>query len=316
MDFEKKYLKYRSKYRASVSGQSAEALSSTDKDGKKQLKYKIKYQALKDKMKKQKGGVGTRISSEQQIDDTHFWSHQLMEHSLFLYLGIEEPQLKQRGADLHLSFKTYTDRMVARGVDTDKIVLDAEDYAKLKDLDLDEIFALTARLKEYKQEILTRLKAGEWLGWIWKTFVSHVLRELDFFIKKISNTDIDNTVEISFWNQMNSEHVGMGGHLLDPEFANDTLVKQAFDLAHALPEGTALNQESELPQEFNNLHTGEKMQYLNLSRKYAADLDEFARTTQAAVHANTVASIIHPVLIDHIVREGQRSMIALSSLKA
>ena len=59
----------------------------------------------------------------------------------------------------------------------------------------------------------------------------------------------------------------------------------------------------------------EREMFLEISKKYAKELDAYNRTAQGAIKGNKVKSVISPTLIDHVVREGQRSLEMLNSLK-
>ena len=240
----------------------------------------------------------SKITTLDQIDETHFWSHQFMEHALFLHLGLENEQLKKQALDIHDKLKAFNDEMMSRGVDEHKLRIDNEDVKKLEGINFDKIYDMVDELARLKRNVLIRLEKGEWLGWLWQSFVRHILMESDYFILKVNGLINSKEIEIGFWNQINSEHIGMNGQLLDPDFENDELIKQASELSH----------------EFMNLGKGEQLQLLSLSKRYAETLDKFHRKAQEPIVSGKISSIIHPTLIEHVIREGQRSIYVLNNM--
>ena len=77
---------------------------------KKYLKYKSKYVDFKTT---QTGGakiINLNLSPENRnlvLDEIHFWGRQMMEHSLFLHLGIVDDKLKNRGLELYKDWEKY-----------------------------------------------------------------------------------------------------------------------------------------------------------------------------------------------------------------
>ena len=170
-----------------------------------------------------------------------------MEHSLFLHLGLEDTSLKAQGMELYEQWKYFMNKtFVVTGIDNPDrpipIVLNNDHYASLQNVDIDfgYVLELIDKLRKYKEGVIKRLENGEWLGWLWITFVRHILRELEFLDFKINKNhvikrDLKYTDEIAFWNTTNGEHIGMGAHLLDPDTKNDDLFKAANDLYHLFP---------------------------------------------------------------------------------
>jgi len=250
---------------------------------------------------RQKGGALLNTKNEKDrivIDDIHFWSHQMEEHAEFMYLGLVEPSLKNRSMEFKKIYEDYHNRhFMSKGIEEHKLILDDSDFQKLKeDLDINEIVKINEEFKKFKEGIIDRLKKGEWLGWLWQSFIQHLLDELNYFNGKIQlKYDGD---EVQFWNKMNADHVGSGGHLLDPDFKNDELIVKSFNLYH----------------ELQKMDKGEKEQLIHMSLNYAKELDVFHKKTQDAVINHKIDSVIHPLLIEHIVREGERSIYSLTKL--
>lgn len=238
----------------------------------------------------------------QVVDEIHFWGRQLTEHALFLHLGIEEPSLKARGLKLHKRWQSFMDRFKA--VSADKIVLDADDFKVLGDLKalrLDDIVPLWNDLRAYKLELLVRLRKGEWLGWIYDLFVVHVLRELHYLGNKMWGRPLPLIKEVEFWNATNGEHAAFAAHLLDPAKENRELITRA----------------DEFYQTFSALSQPEQSMLVHMSLNHSVELDNFNRAAQKAIKdkRKPLKSLIHPVLIDHVIREGERSIWALKKMQ-
>lgn len=125
----------------------------------------------------------------------------------------------------------------------------------------------------YQKDILSIMNTGKWIGWLWPTFIEHITMEMEYFLTRISLQPPTCDEEIAFWNHVNSEHAIMAAQLLD----------HTEEQLHA----TAMN----LSKEIGEL-TSEANMYAMISLKYGKQIKPRA--------------IIHPVLLDHIIREGKR----------
>lgn len=224
----------------------------------------------------------TKIDADREtaMDNVGFWSHQLSEHALFLHLGIEDSGLKARGLDLHKRFEAFRSSL------SDKTTI----------AQMEKILPLVKELRAYKVEVLTRLLKGEWIGWIFALFARHIILESDYFLDKLQGIAYSDREEIAFWNIINGEHASFAAHLLDPS---------ERDLSQ-----TADN----LSQKIAKIVTSEDEMMAQISLKAAKELDAYNRAAQKGIGKHTVQSVIHPVLIDHVVREGQRSIQTLDNL--
>lgn len=216
------------------------------------------------------------------LDDIVFWSRQLSEHALFMQLGLEvEPYKTQAGA-LHKDWER------ARGL-----------LATAPDLETAKLTVSgpTTDLGGFKQTVLAEQLAGKWLGWLFPLFVAHTLRELQYFTARVwyggfppNETFCQN---IAFMR----EHAEFAAHLLDPSAAD--LIAPARDVA----------------SEFANLQGGcaaLSQTYLQMGRKAGQDLDTYLRTQPISAAAGR--SVIHPVLAEHVIREGQRFLQTMDEL--
>lgn len=272
-----------------------------DRDKQKYILYKDKYLRLKNEARKIRGGdyaIRNPTFTPYQIDEIHFWGRQLTEHCLLLHLGMVDESLQQKGKDLFSRWETFMiDNFYSKGVDGEKIVLENSDFLKIDKID-ENIWVLIDDLRQYKLEIIRRLKNGQWLGWIWITFADHLLEELEHFEKKIKGIVIPKTEEIDFYNDMNSDHAALTAHYLDPIPKNQNLIQESMDYSHRKLE----------------LNAKDKA-YLQLSIDFAKELDDFSLRLKNLMVKKQLDSIIHPVFIEHDIREGRRSIYMLNLLK-
>jgi hypothetical protein len=215
-------------------------------------------------------------------DEIQFWSRQLSEHALFLQLGLVDQPLKVRASELHEMWEQFR-KGLAR--------MSTRDAAT-------QALALAMETRSFKSHVLDRLSKGQWLGWIWPLFVDHTRREGDYFIGRLQHQPLDIGDECQTWLQFMAEHAAFAAHLLDPTEA--AKIRQA---------GTFIS-------EFERLHGGCAAlngQLLDLTDKAGKDLDQyFARL---GVGTPQLKSIIHPVLAEHVVREGRRFLEVVKRLK-
>lgn len=220
-----------------------------------------------------------KIALQDAVNEIQFWARQLSEHALFLHLGIEDKPLKKQGIIIHKKFEQFRKN------------IDPESMQSLT-----EILPLAKELRDYKIQVLSRLNDGEWIGWIFPTFARHIIMELDYFVDKLNGIQYTDHDEILFWNMINGEHAQFAAHLLDP--SEQALFEQANNIA----------------EKFANLPKNELEMFRKISLQSAKELDKYNKAAQQRITTNTVKSVIHPVLIKHVIREGQRSIATLKNL--
>jgi hypothetical protein len=213
-------------------------------------------------------------------DEIDFWVRQLSEHALFLYLGIEEPNLKAEALKLHQKFEDFRTKFNGRPND---IAL------------MNTVFPLLQQEREFKVRVLQALDAGKWIGWIFPLFVNHTILELDYLVDKLNGKQYSAEDELMFWNRINSEHAAFAAHLLDP--AERELFLSA----------------DQASQKFFDIPTSEMEMWVKLSITASEELDKFNKTARSA-GPKAVKSVIHSVLLEHVIREGERSIKTLKSL--
>lgn len=211
-------------------------------------------------------------------DDIDFWSRQLSEHALFMQLGLEDAPLRARADQLHKAWERY------RGGSRD----------------VQGAISLVLETRGFKLEVFDRLNRGEWLGWLWPLFIDHIRREGDYFLGILQGTPLAPGAECQAWLTFMAEHAAFARQLLDPS--------EAAQIQRAL----------ELQGQFTSLfhHCGSTIggQLTALSERSGQDLDAYLNALGIG-KPDGVKSIIHPVLAEHVVREGRRFLVTMQALR-
>lgn len=162
--------------------------------------------------------------------------------------------------------------------------------------DINTLLNLAAQSQDLKTRCLEQSKM-RWIGWLFPLFYEHIRREIDYGLTKIQR-DLTAEEEACFWTQIGAEHAIMAVHLLDPS------EKEAAIAGY------------EEFKKLENLHSNCQQQvmptFVELSKRAAVDLDAFFNEAKAA----KVKSVIHPVLADHIIREGQRFIETMNAIQS
>jgi hypothetical protein len=212
-----------------------------------------------------------KLGDPMRESEVEFWSRQLSEHALFFQLGLDDPSLKAAAGRLHTAWEQARPTVTAQAA-----------------------AGLARDLRDFKVGLLDRLNRGQWLGWIFPTFVDHTLRELDLFVSRLHGPVLPQT-DCRAWLRFMAEHAAFAAHLMDPVEATRIRVALKF------------------VSEFSQLEagcTGVSDQLLSLSTRSGQLLDNFMVGQVARAKG-----IIHPVLAVHVVREGRRFLRTVSDLQ-
>ena len=158
---------------------------------------------------------------------------------------------------------------------------------------IEELLALAGPSQDLKQRLI-EVSNNRWIGWLFPLFYEHVKREIDYALTRIQR-DLSAEEELCFWTQIGAEHAAMAAQLLDP--TEHDAVLEGFRQAG----------------NFSQLHDACQQQvmpaFVEMTRRAAAELDAYAKIAASG----QVKSVIHPVLAQHIIREGQRFLQLLDS---
>ena len=288
------------------------------------LKYKKKYLNLKSKMLR--GGGEAAFSF---VDEVHFWGRQMMEHALFLYLGLEDEkyQLKNKAQEIYNKWQGFMgEKFYSKGINVgkDTVFLTEGDIAKIGEIDKEEVLENIALIKNFKQEVVSILGTGKWIGWIFPSMAKHILDEAVYFEEKVRGTSRD---EIKYIVEHHMGEIGVTAQLIDPsEQSTIDLVRSYALLCMAeFREGRGLaNQGAASP--FPKVWTKEEEAILKsldtenanllvLSIRYSKELDELAGDTGKKIESNQLKTVISPILANHVYREFARFTKTLERLQ-
>lgn len=161
-----------------------------------------------------------------------------------------------------------------------------------------DVAPLVTKLQDFQHEVLAKLQSGTWCGWLFPLFIEHIIREANYFAARAWYSGFSPETTLAENLRFMREHALFAAHLLDPSEAD--LIRQAVDAAG----------------EFQNVEAqccaGMAPQLLDLSQRAGQALDQYL-TTQPVT--NSMKGIIHPVLGEHVVREGRRFLMTLQELR-
>ena len=193
------------------------------------------------------------------------WGPQMAEHSMFLYLMLTDPCLKNRALESARSWVEY-------------LCSDEENDSLLR--------RNLADLKKLKVDVINILKDGKFVGFAWLSFVDHIFRELRYFEDKLNGVVFTPQQELEFWNTIMADHAAFASHLLDPDEKARTLqLIQTAEQTYALP--------------IDGLMTS-----LVMSLDSGVKMDAANRILYDQIAANQIRSVIPPDLLYHVIREG------------
>lgn len=153
---------------------------------------------------------------------------------------------------------------------------------------------LPAALNEiilFKKVVLDRLMKGEWLGWALPAFVSHILFEAEFFRARVFHSTTAQQ-DLTAMVRIVKEHTQVAPKLLNP--GQPSAETEAATLATRL---------AKLQSACSSSFFGE----CSSRQADLAQADTFFR-----VKVPQRLNIVHPVLLAHIVREGERARMIAS----
>ena len=251
----------------------------------------------------------TVILTPAQIqDDLAFWLNQDKEHNLFFMNGFLDSALKSAAAKLFLEY----DKALSKGNLEEALesIVPRSQAFKLHALERMKGAPppppppeLRARLSPRSRLPASRGDSARLagppggagaLGYIWPSFVEHTGREVDTMLARIRG-ELRSRDEICMGDRMLAEHAAFAAHLLDPaERALVSTAQEASDKTFDLVANCTKD----------SLET-----LIMLSRTAGTALDAFVKGP-----LSTAKSVIHPLLADHVKREGERFLGTLAVL--
>lgn len=238
-------------------------------------------------------------TDREYIDAIHFWSNQMKENCMFLYLLITDEgfsSLKDNAYNLFDSWSIFLQKTF-QYVQDDKVFLDETDFMRIVEsynFIKDEFLVIIKNTKQFFQLITDSQLSGEWIGCINLCLIEQMMFQITYINSYLQNEWINSQKidEANFWNKMNGYSAGHLSKLLDLSEieANNTLIK-FFDV-------------------FINLHPifTEPDEYVTRSKKHAEMFRDYL-IKLASMHENRqLKSCINKSYLNHIMRENERSI--------
>ena len=222
-----------------------------------------------------------------KLDEARMWSRQFLEHSLFMYLGIQDPiELKNEARVL---YNRWTSDIVPKV----NAAATAEDAWAILEQPLEELRAFKVKVRD-----LTLEKGAGAVGHLWTEFQNHIIMELDYFTSLMTG-ELSDTEHVCTNLKILADHAAFAIHMLGP--SETALIEQAETAQKTL-------------SDLHNQCVDDLTQtFLALSENAAAGLDTYLKTS--GIGTPRVKSIISPVLAGHVVREGMRALALIQALE-
>lgn len=227
-------------------------------------------------------------------DEYLFWIHQMGEHAFFLYLALSDYAIEDEG------FQELRERGLQfyHDVEPEEGILNPQVGPEFS-----EVNTWLDQLKEWKIQVKEAILASDWLGFGFPSVIDHYLLELDFYRAKLEEAITGERVisvedEIAFWTKIAADHAATIARLLDPK--EREYYKQLNHLNDQLFELGQSNDELDL--------------FIQLSQQHQEELNDIFQDVYVGIENKDILSIIHPMLLAHIIREGKRAELALEQL--
>lgn len=280
----------------------------------KYLKYKKKY--MQEKFNQYGGQVVSEtslLSSDPKvgaagqnipnmklaINETFFWGNQMKEHADVMFLGLTDGEDKTLALNQKNKWNQFMKKEFEnKGVKIQlanysspqdvKINMNDRDYNLIgnpSDFDFSTLFTLLSELREFEQSLIEKLDSGEWLGWVYMSYIQHILMELDMFERRIKG-NVSMAEDMAFYVQMSKEHTGISEKLTDklPQMVDlENLLRKAYDKSPLIGE--------------------EVDQYILASIKYVTEIQSSSIDLQQMIKSGNFKGLIKQDMVDHIVRE-------------
>jgi len=221
---------------------------------------------------------------ELKIDNIIFWSTQFKEHCFFIDIGLIDDQSTITELKI-ISKQWYKYWENISNIDLNDINLS----------DINDIIFNCQFFKKFKENVIDHIKNG-FCGWLIPDFVDHLKDEVEYFVNVLTDK-IEPSEVIKFWTEINRDHCQTIYQLLDSSEG------EVFD--------KSLNFSKELSIIHKNMNQENEQFYL-LSLHCIDQLDIFVDQLKIRIYSRDIKSVIHPLLIDHIEREGKRSLYDIS----
>jgi hypothetical protein len=214
-------------------------------------------------------------------NEIKFWADQMMDHMIFINTGLVEKEIKKQ----NLPVKLYTT--------SSKLAEEWKNVLSSDSNDVEEVKELADRTLNYQNEVKETQLDGHWIGWLSDSFYNHLNLELDYFVDKLYEEPFNIENELNFWLIERKTDTEATIKLLDPTERNwEAKARQSIELLEDI-ETEEQSEESDL---------------VLLTLNAFTKLDKFYEQLGRNIKDATVKTNIHPLLAEHVKREGERAI--------
>lgn len=278
------------------------------------IKYKNKYEALKN----QKSGAE---ESKKLYKEVLFWGNQMLEHAIFMDMGLNNDYSGFKNQPRNLVFKW--DEIMTIMFGDFKWSFDfpwgsrelSDNVENLVNDNKPKLIKLLNETIEFIDNILNHMpKSYSWTGWLYPSFLKHMKDETIYFLDKVEGRHLED--EIQYIIKHHSEEIAVIAKLLDPEPKNDPIVKLLESYAKKAMNITwddfVKFSEINFDENFREIPFSEWDDYkLNLLNKgdpsaaylYSADLWEITAAVNSRIGFRGYKSIMPEILGRHALSE-------------
>ena len=154
---------------------------------------------------------------------------------------------------------------------------------------------LLTTLRVFKEIVLLKLTQGQWLGWLSASFVDHLLDELLYFERKLNGEKLSLAEEAATAMKAVHHHAASAESWIDPS------EEEWRDVMRAIKDKN------------KNVPKNDAQFLIGLSIQNVKELDEHLHNLQ--INLSKVKTSLHPLLVDHWIREGHDLLNILSGQK-
>lgn len=133
-------------------------------------------------------------------DDLVFATDQMADHAKLMEMGFVDTAVKGECVRHYAAWNGLRQRIDS--LNTAKAHIEAVKMAQ--------------DLRAFQADILSRLTNGQWLGWLFPTFIDHIMREGDYFLQRVTHPEGLVNNELPIWLTIEAEHAAFVAHYLDP----------------------------------------------------------------------------------------------------
>jgi hypothetical protein len=172
---------------------------------------------------------------------------------------------------------------------------------------------LTMKFRAFLMALYDSQTAGNWQGWAYPSFIAHIRKENDYFVERLSNkTPEPKNTELCRILVFSLEHAALAEKLVDP--SERKKIEEARKFILLFQDITA-----------RGMHDGDRgcenvtPALIDISAMATKRLDAYFRSIAPGKNdcgcPGSVQSILHPVLSDHILREGRRFLAIIERIR-